>query len=78
MDTIRLPPDFREFLKLFVAHEVQFLLIGGYALNALGYQRATTDIDLLLPRSAATGSTCPQARPSRQTTPFRSAHRPAI
>jgi hypothetical protein len=23
-------------------------LIGGYALNALGYQRATTDIDLLL------------------------------
>ena len=34
MATIRLPTDFSEFLKLLVAHEVRFLLIGGYAVNA--------------------------------------------
>ena len=44
MDTIRLPPDFSEFLKLFVAHEVRFLLIGGYAVNAFGYSRNTGDM----------------------------------
>ena len=26
-----LPPDFKEFLKLFNIHEVKYLLIGGYA-----------------------------------------------
>ena len=35
---------------------VDYLLIGGYALMALGYQRGTIDIDLLLPRSAETGA----------------------
>lgn len=32
-----------------------YLLIGGYALAAHGYQRATTDIDLLVPANAAAG-----------------------
>lgn len=31
------------------------MLIGGYALLAHGYQRATTDIDLLVPRSREAG-----------------------
>lgn len=39
-------------LKLLIgalnAQGVEYLLIGGYALFALGYQRATTDIDILL------------------------------
>ena len=34
---------------------VEYLLVGAYALFALGYQRATTDIDLLVPRSAEAG-----------------------
>jgi hypothetical protein len=31
------------------AHGVDYLLIGGYALAAHGYQRATTDIDIVFP-----------------------------
>jgi hypothetical protein len=33
MDTIRLPPDFREFLQLLNAHQVEYLLVGGYAVG---------------------------------------------
>ncbi|MBI4903584.1 MAG: nucleotidyltransferase [Acidobacteria bacterium] len=46
MATIRLPNDFKEFLKLFNDHHVDYLLIGGYAVNYHGYPRATADIDL--------------------------------
>lgn len=46
MDTIRLPPDFREFLKLLNAHGVEYLLVGGYAVIYHGYPRATGDIDV--------------------------------
>ena len=46
MDTIRLPPDFSEFLKLLAIHEARFLLVGGYAVNAFGYSRNTGDIDI--------------------------------
>ena len=31
MATIRLPADFRDFLKLLHSHRVEYLLIGGYA-----------------------------------------------
>ena len=50
MDTTRLPPDFSEFLKLLLAHEVRFLLIGGYAVNAFGYSRNTGDMDVWIAR----------------------------
>lgn len=46
MPTTRIPPDFREFLKLLAAHEARFLLIGGYAVNAFGYVRNTVDMDV--------------------------------
>ena len=46
MATIRLPPDFKEFLKLLNAHEVEYLLIGGYAVGYHGYPRATADMDI--------------------------------
>jgi hypothetical protein len=32
MATIRLPPDFKEFLQLLNAHHVEYLLIGSYSL----------------------------------------------
>jgi len=41
MATTRIPPDFKEFLKLLKAHDVRFLLVGGYAVNAFGYIRNT-------------------------------------
>lgn len=43
---IELPPDLNEFLKLLNAHGVEYLLIGGYAVNYYGYARATQDMDI--------------------------------
>ncbi len=40
-----LDPDFNEFLRLFLAHEVRFLVVGGYAVAAHGLPRATGDLD---------------------------------
>jgi predicted nucleotidyltransferase len=46
MDTILLPPDFREFLRLLNSHGVRYLLVGGYAVGIYGYPRATADMDI--------------------------------
>jgi hypothetical protein len=46
MATIHLPRDFKEFLRLLNAHKVEYLLIGGYAVNYHGYPRATADMDI--------------------------------
>lgn len=43
---IRLPPDFKEFLKLLNEKKVDYLVIGGYAVGYHGYIRATGDIDV--------------------------------
>ncbi|MFT3852826.1 MAG: hypothetical protein QM733_08830 [Ilumatobacteraceae bacterium] len=43
--TLQLDPDFSEFVESFVAHDVRFLLVGGYALAAHGLPRATGDFD---------------------------------
>lgn len=51
----RLPPDFKEFLRLLASHEVEYLLIGGYAVGYYGYPRATQDMDVWIavaPRNA--------------------------
>jgi hypothetical protein len=41
--------DLKLLLGSLNAHGVDYLLIGGYALAAHGYQRATTDIDIVFP-----------------------------
>ena len=41
-----LNPDFRDILSEFCAGEVEFLVVGAYALAAHGLPRATGDIDL--------------------------------
>jgi len=46
MATTRLSHDFKEFLKLLNAHQVEYLLIGGYAVGYHGYPRATADMDI--------------------------------
>ena len=42
---MKLDKDFNEFVELFVANDVRFLVVGGYALAAHGYPRATVDFD---------------------------------
>jgi len=46
MATIRLPPDFKEFLQLLNSHGVEYLLVGGYAVGYYGYPRPTGDMDV--------------------------------
>ena len=41
-----LNPDFRDMLSAFVAEDVEFLVVGAYALAAHGVPRATGDLDL--------------------------------
>jgi hypothetical protein len=52
MPTTRIPRDFKEFLKLLIARDVRFLLIGGYAVNAFGYVRNTVDMDIWIASDA--------------------------
>ncbi len=53
--------DLKALLRSLNAHNVDYLLIGGYALAAHGYQRATTDIDIVFPATAATGQRVKEA-----------------
>ena len=56
MATVHLPPDFKEFLQLLNSHQVEYLLIGGYAVGYYGYPRATADMDIwiaIAPENAA-------------------------
>ena len=41
-------PDFRELLELFNHHQVDYVIVGGYALAFHGAPRYTGDIDLLV------------------------------
>jgi hypothetical protein len=41
-------PDFRDLLALLNEHEVEYLIVGGYALAFHGAPRFTGDIDILL------------------------------
>lgn len=43
---MQLPQDFKEFLKLLNSHEVEYLLVGGYAVGYHGHPRATNDLDI--------------------------------
>lgn len=47
--------DLKTLLRSLNEHRVDYFLIGGYALAAHGYQRATTDIDIVIPASKAAG-----------------------
>lgn len=43
---MRLSQDFRDFVACCIAHEVRFLVVGGYALGAHGFPRYTKDLDV--------------------------------
>ena len=53
MTTIRLPPDFKEFLRLLAETGVEHLIVGGYAVAFHGHPRATGDMDLWIRMSEA-------------------------
>lgn len=50
---MRLPEDFSEFLKLFRAHGVRHLLVGGWAVGLHGRPRTTQDLDVWVEVSPA-------------------------
>ena len=43
-----LPQDFKELFELLNANNVRYLMLGGYAVGAYGYPRATNDIDIFV------------------------------
>lgn len=51
MEPIEFPQDFSEFLKLLNDHNVEYLLVGGFAVALYGYPRATADMDVWVARN---------------------------
>ncbi|MCF8197352.1 MAG: hypothetical protein K9J42_01200 [Sulfuritalea sp.] len=47
--------DLKALIRALNQNDADYLLIGGYALFAHGYHRATTDIDLLVPANPVAG-----------------------
>lgn len=46
MDSISLADDFKEFLRLLNSEDVEYLVVGGYAVAAYGHPLATGDLDV--------------------------------
>jgi predicted nucleotidyltransferase len=53
--------DLKLLLRSLNDEQVEYLLIGGYALYALGYQRGTVDIDIVLPPTLEQGQRAKRA-----------------
>jgi hypothetical protein len=50
---MNLSPDFSEFIELLNEHEVEYLIVGGYAVILHGYPRYTGDMDFYIKKSKA-------------------------
>jgi len=48
---MNLNPDFRECIALLNAHDVRYLVVGGYAVGMHGHPRYTKDLDIWIDRS---------------------------
>lgn len=61
--------DLKALISALNREQVDYLLIGGYALFAHGYHRATTDIDILVPATWGAGKNAPSLfqPPQKQT-----------
>ena len=53
---IQLPKDFSEFLKLLNSKQVEYLVIGGWAVGFYGYPRATGDMDIWVSKTEKNAS----------------------
>jgi len=51
-----LAPDFDEFIASFVAHDVEFVIVGAYALALHGAPRFTGDLDVFVRPTVQNGS----------------------
>ena len=49
----QLPEDFKDLLCLLNEHNVEYLIVGGWALGVHGYVRATGDMDIWISQSDA-------------------------
>ncbi len=61
-----LQSDFRELLESFNAHEVEFLVVGGFALAFHGAPRFTGDLDLFVRPDAANATTASSSSACRR------------
>lgn len=43
---MNIQPDFEDFLRLLETHQVEYMIVGGYAVAFHGYPRFTKDIDI--------------------------------
>lgn len=48
MKRLKLETDFTDFVKLCNKYEVEYLVIGGYAVSIHGYPRSTKDLDICI------------------------------
>jgi len=48
MEKMQLPVDFKEFIQCLNSNNVEYLLVGGWAVGMYGHPRATKDIDFLV------------------------------
>jgi hypothetical protein len=51
MEKLPLPPDFKDFLQLHHSEQVEYLLVGGYAVAHYSYPRTTGDLDVWIAAS---------------------------
>jgi hypothetical protein len=49
--SMNIQPDFEEFLRLLETHQVDYMIVGGYAVAFHGYVRFTKDIDIFFASS---------------------------
>jgi len=52
---MELDKDFKEFLSLLNKHQVEYLVVGGYAVAFHGYPRYTGDLDIWVKKTNANG-----------------------
>ncbi len=45
---MRFPENFREFIIVLNRFQVEYMIIGGYAIGAYGYARGTNDLDIFI------------------------------
>lgn len=48
MKRVFFSPDMRDLIVLFESHAVEYLIVGGFAVNYYGYLRMTQDLDFLI------------------------------
>ena len=53
---INFPRDFKEFVELLEKNNVEYLIVGGYAVGFHGHPRFTGDLDIWLKVSSANAS----------------------